>query len=466
MSLADTLYQKAPVFVKLLLLNAKAATYTRKRYRSPYSALLRQHKELWYKDIEDVRSYQQQRLVELLLEAQDYSPWYQEQFRVQGVTREAIRDEPFWVLGQLPMLSKAERKLKLPELLSRNPARKVVDVGLTSGSTGEPMRVPRDQVAVSRTFALLDRYYWTIGLPEGKHSVRLSGRQIVDSARKRPPFWMYNHFEKQLFVSTYHLNEEFIPAIIDKLNYFKPHLIDGYPSACYVIGQYLLQREIKLSFVPIAISSTAETLYPFQRELLEQAFGCPVYNQYASADGSPFISQCVEGNLHLHLDTGVFEFINNAGEPAAPGEVAEMVVTSFRNLLVPLIRYRIGDMVQLRKDQTICACGCAMPMIDMILGRDDDLTVATNGALIGMAAFRLFKDEPAVLRAQVLQPSRTELVLRLVPEAERTELQDLALVRRAKAVYGSDMRITVHHVDSIPLGPNGKMRAVIRQFPL
>lgn len=466
MKWSQAVYKRAPVSVKALLLNTVAAFNSRKRYRSPFGEALSRHKRLWHSDLETVLQYQRAQASELLLEAFDFSPWYQRQFQELRIDREAILDDPFSVLGEMPWLSKRDRKTNLNDLLSRNPKRKIVEVGFTSGSTGEPTRIPRDQFEVPLTFALLERYYWTIGLPERRRSVRLSGRHVVELDRTRPPFWVYNRFERQLFVSTYHLNDEYLPTIIGKLNQFKPHFIDGYPSAAYVIAQYILQHGIELSFRPIAVSSTAETLYPFQRQVIEKAFGCRVYNQYASGEGSPFISECREGNLHLHLDTGIFEFFNAKGEHAAPGEIAEMVVTSFRSGLVPLIRYRIGDMVQLRREQEPCSCGCHMPTIGNILGRDDDLTVATNGALIGLATHRIFTGEDHIVRSQVVQPSRRELILRYVPDEGHGPAIQENLVKKAKSIFGQDMHIVVQLVDDIPLGANGKYRSVIREFDL
>lgn len=466
MSLGLRLYRRMPIPAKVLMLNIKAASNHRKRYRAPYKELLERHKRLWHASLEEIKEYQREQLERLLLEAYDYSPWYQKHFGALNIQRHEITSDPFAVLDRLPWLSKRDRKTRLDDLLSRNPARKVTNTAFTSGSTGEPMRIVGDREATPTVFAYLDRYYWTIGLPRRKRSVRLSGRHVVNPDRTRPPFWMYNRFERQLLVSTYHLSDAYLPAIIDKLNRFRPQLIDGYPSAAYVIAQYILKHGVELTFTPIAISSTAETLYPHQREVIEQAFGCRVYNQYASGEGSPFISECKEGRLHMHLDTGVFEFFNEEGEPAEPGEVAEMVVTSFRNHLVPLIRYRIGDMVQLSLEQEPCPCGCSMPTVDSILGRDDDLTVTTSGALIGLATHRIFTGEDHIVRSQVIQPSPRELILRYVPDEGHDATLPEKLADKAKSIFGEDMHVVVELVDEIPLGANGKYRSVIRQFPL
>lgn len=463
---AQSLYRWVPAPAKALLLNAKAASNYRKRYRSPYRKLLDQHKRLWNADLDEVQEYQRQQLILILLEAYDHSPWYKRQFDELGVQRDEILVAPFEVLSRMPWLSKRERKVNLDDLISRNPKRKISNVGYTSGSTGEPTRVVGDRETAPTIFAYLERYYWSIGLTERRRSVRLSGRHVVNLDRKSPPFWMYNWLDRQLLVSTYHLNDAHLPTIIDKLNRFEPEFIDGYPSAAYVIAQYILKHNVQLAFTPIAISSTAETLYPFQREVIEQAFGCKVYNQYASGEGSPFITECRAGKLHLHLDTGVFEFVNNRGVPAEPGEMAEMVVTSFRNLLVPLIRYRIGDMVQLCREQEQCPCGCSMPTIESILGRDDDLTVTTSGALIGLATHRIFTGEDCIVRGQVVQPSPGAIILRYVPDHGHRPEVSVKLISKTKSIFGEDMDVVVQLVDDIPLGANGKYRSVIRQFSL
>ena len=62
--------------------------------------------------------------------------------------------------------------------------------------------------------------------------------------------------------------------------------------------------------VAIAITTTAETLYDYQRSIIQEFFQCKVYNQYASSEGSPFITECKSGSLHVNMDSGIFEFLN------------------------------------------------------------------------------------------------------------------------------------------------------------
>lgn len=77
-------------------------------------------------------------------------------------------------------------------------------------------------------------------------------------------------------------------------------------SMCDVAG-YIERHRIKLEFTPIAIFPTSETLTKAGRELLERVFKCKVFDQYASSEGAPFVTECENQVLHMELASGVFE---------------------------------------------------------------------------------------------------------------------------------------------------------------
>ena len=43
------------------------------------------------------------------------------------------------------------------------------------------------------------------------------------------------------------------------------------------------------------------------KKILKKAFNCPVRNQYASSEGSPFITENTDGELELGPMSGYFE---------------------------------------------------------------------------------------------------------------------------------------------------------------
>jgi phenylacetate-CoA ligase len=251
---------------------------------------------------------------------------------------------------------------------------------------------------------------------------------------------------------------------IDKLNQFKPNFLDGYPSAFYIIATYAIKNDLKINFKPIAITTTAETLYDYQREVIEKVFNCPVYNQYASSEGSPFITECKSGKLHVNIDSGIFEFLNSNDENAKPGEIARMVVTSFTNLKTPLIRYDILDSV-LVGDNLSCDCGCKMPIIEKIIGREDDLLWTKEKGYIGRMD-TAYKGLEGILQSQIIQINPNDFVINIIIDQSYTKEIEEKFIKNLKDRIGEKVNIKFKYVDAIPLGKNGKFEAVKRKFKL
>lgn len=455
----------APPWLKNTMISIYGLIEHSKRHGKFFQQRYQTLSSLKHASPEAVLAYQSERLRELLGEAFAYSTWYRTVFLQCGVTAEILASEPpLSVLTRLPFMEKQTLKTDAREVMSENPHRQAFATVSTSGTSGSPMKVVFDADGRQGTYAEWRCYYDWLGLPERFRSVRFSGRIIVDPAATIPPFWAYNRVEQQLFMSTYHLKIDYLPTYIAKLNDFKPELIDGYPSALYILAQFLLQTGAQLDFTPIAISLTAETLMDHQRQMIERAFGCKVYNQYASSEGAPWIAECKEGNYHLWLDTGVFEFIDPRPLDADT-DMAELVVTSFRNFKTPLIRYRIGDYVQTYRHPPICACGAPYPVIKGIIGRNDDILFTQEKGCIGRLD-PAYKGVEGIRQSKIIQHSLYRLEVLLVPDKSFDPSQQALLQQNLRDRLGQEIEIEFTHCDTIPLGRTGKLKSVERRFSL
>jgi phenylacetate-CoA ligase len=318
--------------------------------------------------------------------------------------------------------------------------------------------------SIQMSFALWKRFHDSIGLPLHPKSIRFSGNQIIPLSRSNPPFWAYNKFEKRLFFSIYHLRKIFLPHYIQKLNEFQPELLDGYPSGIYVLANYILNNNIALSFVPKAICTTAEPLTPLIRERVELAFKCKVYNQYSSSEGGVFIAECTHSNLHVHLDSGYVEYINEEGKEGKEGEVCELVITGFRNFKTPLIRYKTGDWVELAKTPNVCNCGSKMPVVNKIIGRVEDYLLDEHGTEQGMVSYRTFKLASNIIKAQVIQNSKFEILIRIVKDLKYNQKDEQFISNKLHEILGQKMKLTFEYCSDIEAGANGKFKTVIKDF--
>ncbi len=77
--------------------------------------------------------------------------------------------------------------------------------------------------------------------------------------------------------------------------------------------------------------------------------------------------------LHVPEDHLFIEVLDPDGAPVAPGEMGELVVTTFRREAMPFIRYRLGDLGALRTDP--CPCGRTHVMIKGILGKAEPRSI-------------------------------------------------------------------------------------------
>lgn len=418
---------------------------------------------------DELDELQARELSALLRDAEFYSSFYAARIsaaRERCQARVIERDPTaFEILAEMPFLEKDDLREESQRIVSHDPRRSTVATTHTSGTTGTPLVVEVDSESVQRSFAEWERYYRWMGLKEGFRSARFSGRILVRPETKKPPFWVMNRASGQLFMSTYHMTEQNLYAYVRELNRFKPHLIDGYPSAITIISKFILETGIELSFTPQAISTTAETLHDHQRVDIERAFGCAVFNQYASSEGAPWIVQCSAGAYHLWTDTGVFEFVNPRNDGTGR-RIADLLVTSFRAKKTPLIRYNIGDVVITDpiEPDIACQCGSEFPRVGGVIGRDEDLVVTRHRGAVGRLD-TAFKGLTGILRSKIVQHSLDDVEVYLVVSDSYSSSTEQQLVANLRERLGAiNIRMTL--VDSIPLGRSGKFKAVESLIPL
>lgn len=459
------LYVSAPYPLKVLMLNVKALVDRYRRKNKRYHNYLREYDNTWLAPASEVYAIQKDNLTSLMLDCYRHVPFYKKRFLKLGLGEDDIKNNPFETLKHLPVLTKRERRVNLSTLINNSGKRPLKLADYTSGTSGVPMKFYLDAESIERSFAIWARFHKIIGLSYKERSVRFSGRVIVNPRNTQGPFWVTSFIDDRLFMSSYHLSEENMHVYIDKLNRFKPTFIDGYPSAIYNLARYINSHGVLLSFQLKAIATTAETLHDYQRKEIETAFRCKVYNQYASSEGSPFITECTSGNLHINEDSGFFEFYNLSNEIAQPGEMARMVITSLRNFKTPLLRYDNGDVVVLAKEGATCDCGCNMKLVDRVIGRQEDVLWTPHKGYIGRIDMALRGIE-GLMNTQIVQKTPSVVVVNMVTAPSFTKADESLLAQNLQHRLGKETEVIINTVDDIPLGANGKMRTIVRQFEL
>lgn len=445
-------YYAMPAWVQSLMLSAYGLRMRYLRYGGDNARVLAELLASQWLPAEQLRELQLVKLNSVLMHAAENVPFY----RKRGLPERVARLEE---LSRVPLLRKAEIRTAGQTLVDASIGRRPPLAIHTGGTTGTPLSIYCDRAALQRNYAFFSRLRAWAQVPPGTRVALFAGRTFIRPDQKRPPYWRSNLAANTLMMSSYFLSPQTVRAYIERLQAFQPVMIDAYPSSVEFVARWILKTGTA-DIRPRAVITSSETLLPAVREVIQKAFGCPVFDYYGGAEMAAFVSQCEAGSYHANPEFGVLEILKENGEPAAPGESGEIVATGFINPVMPLIRYATGD--EAVQGGASCPCGRAFPTLERIEGRRDDVLVTPEGRRIGRLD-PIFKGGYSIQEARIVQDARDHVRLEVVPDAGFSFQEEALLVQELATRLGPSVRIDVARVMSIPRAPSGKLRMVVRE---
>lgn len=447
MSLQD-IYDRSPIFFQNIMTTVKGYQNAKTRYGKQYyeyRAFLEDF-DTW--PLEKKLAFQREELLRFIQYANANSAFYRKLYA--GIDLKSI--QTVQDLKKLPVVDKEMLRANIDACIVRGDEPCVESH--TGGTTGKSLSILFTVSDYMKRMATLDHFKAKVGFENLKmRRATFNGKHIVPPQQTKKIFWRYNRACKQMVFSSFHITEENMRYYVEELNRFQPQALDGFFTSMCDIAGYIERHNLKLTFTPIAIFPTSETLTKEGRALLERVFGCKVYDQYASSEGAPFVTECAEQVLHVGLASGVFEPYR---------ENDEVLVTSFTTHGTPLIRYRIGDRMVFDPEAT-CTCGCNEPIVRSIEGRRLDFLYTAEGAKINAGnVSNILKYLPnVVVRSQFLQDNKEEVTLLLeVDKALYKPEFNASLQKEFHHKFGENTRLTIRCVDSIPREKSGKFRMI------
>lgn len=432
---------------------------------------------------EGLAALQARRLRALLASAVRDSPLYRGWMKGRDPERLALQDFPIvrkpqlmrafdrWVTDPALRLEEVKRFAADPRRIADPYLQRYV-VWESSGSSGEPGLFVQDAAAMAVYDALealrrptaqplrrlLDPWLWReriafVGATGGHFASTVS----VERLRRLNPM-LAQALRGVSFLQP-------VADIVAELQAFRPTIVATYPTAAVLLGEEQLAGRLRIE--PAEIWTGGETLTSCMRGFVQQAFGCPVSNSYGASEFLALASECTQRRLHLNSDWAVLEPVDRLGRPVAPGERGETtLLTNLANRVQPLIRYDLGDRVTLQPGR--CACGSALPVIE-VEGRCDDSLRLGSGArpvhVLPLALSTVLEDEAGLYDFQLVQQGPSQLLLRTGLSGQQAE-ESLRRGRVALAAYLSRLgaprvRIECHCGQPAHPGRSGKLQRVI-----
>jgi phenylacetate-CoA ligase len=449
----DRIYAKLPTFMQHLSVSAYGVYWHWLRFGGDYQKYAAGYFQRENLSFSEWQTYQHSQLTRLLSISATKVPYYQHTW-TEAQKDAAARGD----LSGLPLLEKDPLRANPLDFVRQDVHPVPRLVFHTSGSTGTPIATLwsapelRDSLAVRETRSA----HWA-GVSFKLPRATFSGRMVEPDPTSKGPYYRYNAAEKQVYFSAFHLRPDSAPQYVEALCKYKIQWMTGYAVSFYLLAKFILEDHLKVPPLK-AIITTSEKLTPEMRCVMEQAYGCRVYEEYSTVENALFASECEKGRLHISPDVSVVEILRPDGSHCDAGEVGEVVTTCLMRTYQPLIRYRLGDLAAW--DPSPCPCGRAMPVIKEVVGRIEDVVVGPDGRQ--MVRFHgIFANQPHVREGQIIQEAIDRIRAKVVTVEGFGPVDEQDIIHRIQQRLGVSVQVVVEQVDSIPRTKAGKFKAVV-----
>lgn len=220
------------------------------------------------------------------------------------------------------------------------------------------------------------------------------------------------------------------------------------------LAERSLERGIRLPRLK-ELRTFAEMLRPGARDIVREAWGVGIADSYSAEELGSIALQCPDHqHYHLQSESLLVEVLDGDGQPCAPGETGQLVISTLHNYAMPLLRYANGDYAELGPP---CACGRGLPVLKRIVGRQRNmLRNPAGGRYWPSFASELWRHIAPVEQFQVVQTALDALELRVVCARELTGAEREALSAALQDALSFRYVVTVTRLDAIERPRGGK----------
>jgi phenylacetate-CoA ligase len=445
------IYYKLPYFLKCLIASLRGIALVRNRKLNRKQLVFEiAQRDKW--TAKQVKEYQDTLVKNMLRYCIMHVPYYRNYHQSQKNNTNWNPEE----IDSWPILEKDSIRLQ-PDLFLSDEFKKSELVNIaTSGTSGKPMSFWFSREALSYWYALYEyrTKIWN-GVNDNDTWANMGGQLVCEIGRSKPPFWVYNFAMKQLYLSSYHLNPNTVKDYAKALHKHKVKYILGYVSSIFSLANEALKQGIELPQFKVVITN-AEPLLDGQREVIGKAFKCPVIQTYSGCEFSFSGNENLDLNLFIWPEAGKMEVLTTENK-ILPYGLGELIVTGLVSKAMPLIRYRVGDTIEISQGGLNTL---PFDIITKIHGRTDDMVITASGEKVGRLD-PVFKFDLKIKEAQIIQEDYSLFTVKIVADIGYSEKDALTITERLKDRVGKSSIVNIELLDQIPRGANGKFKSVI-----
>lgn len=322
------------------------------------------------------------RQTELLREAIEFAVANVPYYRELAATRRAEPAE-FADAGRYqewPVLTREKLQAAGIRLHAETPANGVT-ISSSSGTSGRPV-VTRHDAATRHTLhaARARALSWYDAAPWDRVAMLVSQRLGV---LRRTLSHIADRFAGRRRNGTFSLTQREAGDVLRRFARLRAPMLLAQPSLLHRLIWFANHARVDLrEWNTRVVLSNSELLTPSIDCEANAAFGCPVLNEYGCTEVGSLAHRCPQGGLHLNPEHVLVEIVDDQGWHVPPGFPGQVVLTSLRNRVMPLLRYAVGDAAVWSDGPCTCGRQRGLPLVRSVEGRLSNVWRDRSGQLI------------------------------------------------------------------------------------
>jgi phenylacetate-coenzyme A ligase PaaK-like adenylate-forming protein len=333
--------------------------------------------------------------------------------------------------------------------------------GATGGSTAQPVQIPRwaSEDDAVRACQWLGRSWQGIA-PDDRlfllwghsHLLGTGVRGWINARRRELDDRMLGYCR----FSAYDISDDAMRAAVRRILAFRPAYVLGYSVALDRLERAASAERTRLHALGIkAVIGTSEGFpYPDSARRLSDTFGCPVAMEYGAVEAL--------GIAYTHPEGGYRLFWHNyLAEAERRGASHVLRLTSLYPRSMPLVRYEIGDEVELPPGAPDRVVG--LVRFERVLGRCNDYVSLRDGTLVHSEAFSHAVRPCAAIASYQVAQRGADVRLRFTGTRGLSAEEEDGLRARLAVIHADLAGVSLERVDALERTIAGKTPMILRR---
>ncbi|MCX7017361.1 MAG: hypothetical protein NTW86_33155 [Candidatus Sumerlaeota bacterium] len=258
--------------------------------------------------------------------------------------------------------------------------------------------------------------------------------------------------------------DDHLDRMIAEIDAFQPVTLEANPTFLARLSRHIAETGAEVH-QPAVIILTYEFPSRLHYRQIRRVFRRPTASSYGSTETGYVFMECEAGRLHQNVESCHVDFQPFKPEHGGPW-IGRILVTTFDNPWMALVRFSVGDLVRLSPDP--CPCGRREGLtLAASEGRAKDVTLTTDGRAVTVNQVdKALSGLDGLFAYRVEQTGADSYHCRLVGETGAEAGLADAAVDILRNLFGAAAKVAVECVPSISPEPSGKHRLAFRREPV